>query len=201
MTDSLPPNDPLKAAWLSQPVETTRMTALDIETAATGLERKVRLRNRTEYVAGAVVAPIFGAGMLFGHHGWMMRTGFALSVLGILFILWQLHRRAGARQAPTGGSAQSLLAFQRAELTRQRDALRSVPLWYLLPLVPGFVMLMLGRWFQDHTPGRSLHDDHAMVVIGALIAGLIFVVVWLMNALGAARLDRRIDQLERTIAG
>ena len=197
MTDPLPPIDPVKAAWLSQPVETTPMTAIELAAAAAGFQRKVSRRNWLEYAAGAVVVPVFGAGVVAGHHGWMMRTGFALSVLGVLFILWQLHVRASPRQAPADSSAVTLLAFQRAELIRQRDALRAVPLWYLLPVVPGFVALMVGRWFQDHTPGRSLHDDHVAVLTGAAIAALIFVIVWLMNALGAAKLDRRIDHLER----
>ncbi|HEX4098134.1 MAG TPA: hypothetical protein VHX64_15525, partial [Caulobacteraceae bacterium] len=81
MTDSLPPDDPLKAAWLSQSVEQTQMTAIDLAAAATSFERKVRRRNRIEYIAGGAVIPIMVAGALFARWGWMMQ---AACVLGIL---------------------------------------------------------------------------------------------------------------------
>jgi hypothetical protein len=196
MTEPASPFDPLKAVWLSQPVEPTRMTAADLTAGAAGFEGKVRRRNLIEYAAGAVVILFFGAGALFGHFGWMMRSGMGLGVLGVAFILWQLHRRGRPGQTPAGGSAESLLIFQRTELARQRDALKSVPLWYLAPVVPSFVMTMLGRWLQDPVRGRGVQEDHAMILTGAVIALLLFVIVWLLNALGAAKLDRAIDRID-----
>jgi peptidoglycan/LPS O-acetylase OafA/YrhL len=197
MTDSLPPDDPLKAAWLSQSVEQTQMTAIDLAAAATRFERKVRRRNLIEYAAGAVLIPLMGAAALFGHSGWMMRTAAAMSLAGVIFVLWQLHRRGSPGRAPRAGSAESLLAFQRAELVRQRDALRSVPLWYLLPLVPGFLMVGVGRWFQDPERSRSVAEDHTVILAGMVIGLLVLVIIAMLNLLGAARLDRHIDQIDR----
>jgi hypothetical protein len=197
MTDSLPANDPLKAAWLSQPLEQTQMTAVDLAAAATSFERKVRLRNLIEYAVGAVFIPLMAAAAAFAPWGWMMRTACVLGVLGVAFILWQLHRRAEPGRTPTEGSTQSLLAFQRAELVRQRDALRSVPVWYILPLVPAFLMLGVGRWFQDHAPGRSLAEDRIVIVACLVIGFLVLGIVALFNLLAAAKLDRHIDRIDR----
>ncbi len=80
---------------------------------------------------------------------------------------------------------------------RQRDALRTVPVWYLAPVVPSFIVLGLGRWIQDHNPKLSLEEDHVRIIIGGVIAALILAIVWLLNALGAARLDREIDKIDR----
>ena len=196
MTGSLPPNDPLKAAWLSQPVETTPMTAIDLTAAATRFERKVRRRNLIEYVAGAFVVISFGGMAIFGHQGWIVRLGEALGVLGAGFILWQLHLRGSPGRTPAAASSEGLLAFQRAELVRQRDALRSVPLWYLLPIVPSSVVIGVGRWVQDHVPGRSVSADHLWILVGGGVGVLILAGVWLLNALGARRLDREIAKID-----
>ena len=197
MTVPSPPNDPLKAAWLSQPVEHIQMSTMELAGAAGRFEKKVHRRNLIEYIAGAVVIPAFGAVFFFGHHGWIMRLGSAMAVLGVVFILWQLHRRASAGRLPSGASPENLLAFQRNELVRQRDALRSVPVWYLAPVVPSFIVLSLGRWIQDHNPKVSLAEDHVRIIIGGVIAALLLAIVWLLNALGAARLDREIDKIDR----
>ncbi len=197
MTEPLSQSDPLKAAWLSQPLEQIPMTALELTTAATGFERKVRRRNLLEYVAGAVVIPIVGGLALFGHFGWIMRAGFVLAILGVAFVLWQLHRQASPSRTPDSGTPESLLAFQRAELVRQRDALKRVPVWYLLPLVPSFIALDLGRWFQDHNSKLPLAEDHGRIIVGSVISALIFAIVWLLNALVAAKLDRHIDRIDR----
>ncbi len=201
MTEPASPFDPLKAVWLSQPVEPTKMTAADLTTAATGFERKVRRRNRIEYAAGAVAIPAAGGLALFGHFGWITRTSFVLAILGVAFVLWQLHRNASPGRTPADGTTESLLAFQRAELARQRDALKRVPVWYLLPLVPSMVVLSLGRWFQDHNSKVPLAEDHGRIIAGGVIGLLIFAVVWLLNALAASRLARHIDNIDRQTRG
>lgn len=201
MTDPSSPNDPLKAAWLSQPVEHIQMSTMELAAVATRFERKIHRRNLIEYIAGIGAAVVFGASAIFSHQGWIMRAGDALAVLGVTVVLWQLNLRASPRRAPTEGPPENLLAFQRAELVRQRDALRGVPVWYILPIVPSFVVIGLGRWLQDHTPGRTLRADHEMIVVGGVIGALLLVIVWLVNALGVARLDREIDKIDRLQGG
>ena len=130
----------------------------------------------------------------------MMKTGSAFSIVAALFVAWQLHRR-GAAQALTANSGMPLVDFHRAELMRQRDLLKSVGVWYLAPFVPGCVLLVLGRYFQFRVPGRTLTWDHQIILMAAAVVALIFGIVWLLNAWGAERLQRRIDQLDSLRSG
>jgi len=198
MTDAPSPNDPLKDAWRSQPVEQIQMSTMELAAAAGRFERQVHRRNLIEYVAGAVGALAFGWMAIFGHHaGWIVRAGDALAVPGMAFILWQLHRRGSPGRTPTGGSPETLVAFQRSELVRQRDALRAVPVWYISPILPSFFLIGLGRWVQESTPGRSRQEDHVMIIVGGIVIGLVLAVVWLLNALAVMKLERQIDQIDR----
>ena len=43
----------------------------------------------------------------------------------------------------------SCLEFHRSELVRQRDLLRSVWWWYLLPFVPGMLLIPVGSSLDD----------------------------------------------------
>jgi hypothetical protein len=195
MTNALPPDDPLKGVWLSQPVELTQMTATDLTTASSGFERKVRRRNYIEYVAGAFAAAAFAYMGLFTRQNWITRTGDVVIILGVAFMLWQLHRRGSPGRTPAGGAVESLLMFQRTELARQRDALKAVPVWYLLPAVPGFIVLGLGS-MQDRARHMAFQQNLAIAITAWVIIALVLTIVWLLNAWVAARLDRAIDRID-----
>jgi hypothetical protein len=94
---------------------------------------------------------------------------------------------------PEGGDA--LVASYRAQLIRQRDALRSVGAWYLAPFAPGMALLMLGRWFAFRPADRPIGLDHMIILLSSAIVALGFFVVWLLNQRGADWLQRRIDEL------
>jgi hypothetical protein len=183
--------DPQKL-WQSQAAENDPMTLAAIHEKARTFQAKVRRRNTIEYIASAVVILGFLPAVL-QRGSWMMQAGGASIMAAMVFIVWQLHRRASARTVPQTG--QPLADFHRAELIRQRDAIRSVGGWYLAPVVPGMTLLLLGRWFQSHAPGRSVGVDHLIILLVAVIAALVFVVIWLFNQRGAERLQRRIDEL------
>jgi hypothetical protein len=108
-------------------------------------------------------------------------------------LVWQLHRRASAKRVPEAGEA--AVDFYRAELTRQRDALRSVGVWYIAPVVPGMTLLLMGRWFQSHATKWPVGADHFIILLCAAVAVLVFLAIWLLNQRGADRLQRRIDEL------
>ena len=80
------------------------------------------------------------------------------------------------------------LKFQCTELARQRDALRSVWLWYLGPLLPGLVVFMWGR------QGGSAHHPVELLVDGLMLA--VFVAIAWLNRRSAAKLQRQIDALQ-----
>ena len=79
------------------------------------------------------------------------------------------------------------LEFTRSELVRQRDLLRSVWWWYLLPFVPGMLLIPVGYWLEG--PGWVL------LALGIFVA-VAFVGIGLLNQRVAHKLQRRIDDLD-----
>lgn len=186
MTDQPPPRD-IKALWRDQQTETHPMTLEFIH--ARGFQARVRRRNLIEYAASAVVLAAFSAYVVFLPDP-ILKAASALIVVGTLIVVWQLHRRGSARPLAPGASGQSALAFHRAELVRQRDALRSVWLWYLGPFVPG--MLLFNAGLLMHQPGPPMVQR---LPIPALVIA-VFLGIWLLNRRGAQRLQREIDDLD-----
>jgi hypothetical protein len=123
----------------------------------------------------------------------MIQAGAGLSMLAAVLVAWHIHRIAAARTPPEGGAA--IVDFRRRELTRQRDALRSVGRWYLAPFAPGMALLMAGRWFQAHAAGRSLEADHRIILMASAVVVVVFLAIWALNQFGARRLQREIDAL------
>ena len=179
-------NDPrLTEMWKHQPLDAPVFTPEALQANARTFRGAIRRRNRIEYAAGALV--IAGNAFdlwLFGDM--LTRIGSVLVMLGTLFVLYQLHRRASA-QAPADRLALPASVFYRAELVRQRDALRSVFFWYLLPLFPGIEIFFLGRQLQTNAPMN--------VWIFLLFPAVAVAVVWL-NLHAARKLQRRIDALD-----
>lgn len=177
--------DNLHALWKSQPLEPLQAVPLaEIELQASQFQQRVRRRNRREYIAGAFVVPVFLAyAWIFPY--WVTKLGALLTVLGTGIVMWQLHRRGSARALPEALGA-THVAFHRAELVRQRDALRDVWLWYIGPFVPGFVVFMWGRQTE-------LDVRHPWAYVIGLVMMLAIAVA---NRFAARRMQRQIDALD-----
>ena len=65
-------------------------------------------------------------------------------IAGALTVMFELHRRGSARTAPADLGLSTCIDFHRKSLERQRDALRTVWIWYLLPFVPGLAIFEIG---------------------------------------------------------
>lgn len=158
---------------------------------ANHFQRRIARRNFLEYAAALLVS----AG--FVHYLWafpdpLMRTGSLLTIIGTLVVVWQLHRRASSRPMPGVASALPSRDFHRAELVRQRDALRAVWLWYVAPLVPGMVVF---RWGVNTNPDPSLPFARGWAADGVICCVMLAVI--LLNLYGAHKLQRQIDQLDQ----
>lgn len=164
---------------------------------AAGLERHIRRRNGFEYIAGGIVAVIsFGAALLalLGGvddlaHAVLIAGLFVLGI-GTLIVLWQIHARTGSPQA-TSGREPSLRAY-RAELVRQRDALRSVWLWYLAPFTPGLFVIYGAEFFKPE-PEVALN----LALLGGTLALVVFL-GWL-NLVAARQIDTEIKALDASL--
>jgi hypothetical protein len=188
--------------WQRDSGEPPRFTPDELRRNMGKFERTIARRNLREYFAGAFVIAIFA------YYTWMfptltLRIGCGLIIFGTIYVIYQLHRRASARPAPADLGQRSCVDFQRAELERQRDALRSVWSWYLLPFVPGMCVFLFGI-FQfaigiTQAAGRPFHAGIAVAAM-ALIAGCVVVVffaVWRLNRWAANKLQTQIDELDR----
>ena len=191
-----PPTDKIRQIWRSQKTERATMPIDEIRTKADRFHRRILHRNLREYIGAAVVVLAF-AWFAWKAPGVVTRTGSALMIAGTLFVAWQLHRRGAARRAPQSCSGMDLVEFQIEELTRQREALRSVWRWYLAPFIPGFVTLLAGFYFQDPATGSAIELHHQFLILYSTIMALLFVIIWLANAIMASRLQRHIDALEK----
>jgi hypothetical protein len=181
----------LKKLWKDQSAPSVTLSADELRKEARGFQRRIGLRNLREYLAALFVLAAFA------RYFWvfpfpLMRIGSGLTILGTLVIMDQLRRRASRRPMPGENVGIPCLEFHRSELVRQRDALRSVWLWYIAPLVPGLVVFRLGVETELSASGpffQGLLPNLVLVAILLCVAGLNFLV--------ARLLQRRIDALDR----
>ena len=184
------PND-IRKLWHDQGEEPVKMSLDEIRRKAQGHRRKILRRNGREYVAAAFVVAIFG--YYIGHfHEWFMRVGSGLVIAGAVYVVFQLHTRGSAANAPADLGLTTGLDFYRNELKRQHALLNSVWRWYLGPFVPGLAVITLGAAITN--PARS---PYAWVFAGsyAVVVALAFWLVARLNQRCAGRLQRQIDEL------
>ena len=143
-------------------------------------------RNARESLA-AVVVLLLNTRDLWRADSQLARTGNALLIAGMLFIIWFLHFRAGSRAVPGHADAKDVLRFHQREIARQRDILRAVPLWYLLPFVPGMVAIAANKWVTSSVGGA---------LIGVPVIVGVFVLVWRLNVWAARGLDRELHKVD-----
>ena len=124
----------------------------------------------------------------------VVKTGAFLIALGAVYVALALHRKARAMNLqPDGG--QPLIAFHRAELIRQREALATVPRWYLAPFVPGILIFMGGVSFAPDT-GLPLLDRLSQFGISLAIVSAVFAGVAWLNVRAVKQLDAEIAALD-----
>jgi hypothetical protein len=174
-----------KSLWQDQEVEKVILTVDEVRRRAAEFERRIHRRNLREYVVGVLVIALFTP-QLWRTHGWGI-TPPALLIAGTIYVLFQLHRRAGARTVPADVGLRGSIEFLCVELERQRDALHGVWHWYLLPFVPGLAAGLVATGI-DHGMNATL------VRVGAFFV-LVLAGIWALNKRGARRLDRRIREL------
>ena len=173
--------------WRDQPSEEVRMSAQEVRELAEKFERTIRRRNRREYAAAAFVVVWFSVWAWFAQSV-VVALGCWLVALAALWVVFHLHRRGAARRPAGEQDVMSGLEFTRSELARQRDLLRSVWWWYLLPFVPGMLLILVGYSLE----GSELWD----LLPSAIVAAVTFVGIGLLNQRVARKLQRRLDDLD-----
>lgn len=162
------------------------MSAPEVRALADKFERTVSRRNRREYVAAAFVVVWFGVWAWFAQSA-VIALGCWLVALAALYVVYHLHRHGAARRPGGEQEVMSCLEFHRSELVRQRDLLASVWWWYLLPFVPGMLLILLGY---------SLARPERWLLVPGIFAAVTFVGIGLLNQRVAHKLQRRLDDLD-----
>lgn len=181
-------NDP-KSLWMHQDVNSPPLSLEQLRERSNWLEKKIRQRNLVEYIAAAIVIPIFTGYAIFLSEP-MVRLGSVMIIVGVLYVMWELYRRASPAKLDPSATATHVLAFHRAELLRQQRALEGVWLWYIGPMVPGLLVFVLGPMFM-HGP----HDWVNMCTTFASFAAFFAGVYWL-NWRVARQIRREIERLD-----
>lgn len=179
----MPSDSDFQRLWQAQPAEPARIPVEEIHRRALRFQRRIRWRNRREYIGAAIAMPMLIA-QAFHNHGWQLLATLLL-IAGLLYVVVEVWRR-GAKKPPLESGEQGWLAYYRSELTRQRDALRTVWRWYLLPFVPGFAMTVFSA---------SQTRPKVALLSGMSFTALLLLVGWL-NAWAANKIDRKLKELD-----
>ena len=184
-------DDPAKQAWQAS-VEIAGAPPLEeVRKGANKFYRYVKWRNAIEYAACVFVVIAFGAYVFTLPHP-LQKIGSALVVVATFYVAWQLHRRASA-EPPEKAGTMPILAFSRVQLVRQRDALRSIFWWYMLPFLPGLALVFLGAGQDPALAAKTPVWGRWLTL--ALMAG-VFTGMWWLNQVAARRLQRHIDGID-----
>jgi hypothetical protein len=191
-------DDPAKQAWQSTVAVGGPLPLDQLRRNADKFYRLIRLRNRIEFAACLLVVVVFTA-YAFLLPVETVRVGAATVVGGTFVVAWQLHRRASALVPPDEALAAATLAHQRAQMVRQRDALASVFYWYLLPFMPGLLLMIFGAAIEQGFGilGHLRWNDWGAVSLTAAL----FVFVWWLNRRAARKLQKGIEEIDALTGG
>ncbi len=184
--------DPAKQAWQASVEIAGALPLEDVRKGAHKFYRRIRLRNTIEYISCAVVIVAFTYNF-FVMPGILHKLGSAALVAAAIYGAWQLHRRASP-VAPEMAGTMPIYQFVRGELARQRDALKTIFVWYILPFLPGLALMLVGNGLDPkiEAAGPPIWQRWvALALMVAFIAG-----IWWVNQLVARRLQRRIDEID-----
>jgi uncharacterized membrane protein YecN with MAPEG domain len=179
----------LLTLWHQLSDESVNINVEKMQMRAEKFQRAIWWRNAHEYVAAGFVVVVFALHALDDASTLIMRIGAMLAVAGMLYVVWQLYRRASSKRPSPSTLADACVPFHRRELERQRDALASVWRWYLAPLVPGLIVMLVAAPLEA---GRGWATAAAFFGIGALL----FVGIGILNQRAARHLQDEIDALD-----
>lgn len=185
-------DDPAKQAWQASVEIGGALPLEDVRKGADKFYRTITLRNRIEYVACAVGIVVFSY-QLFSAPTMFHTVGLALLIVALVFMAWQLHRRTDP-VSPDAAGTMPIYVFQRGQLVRQRDALRSIMLWYFLPVLPGLALIIAGNGLDPKIEAAGPPIWVRWLWLFGLVA--VFGFYWWLTRFVASKLQRRIDEID-----
>lgn len=178
--------------WQTQEVEQMKFSVEELRAKAAKFHRRIWRRNLREYIAALVVIVLFGLAFWSTRHI-ISRIAFGWVIAWAIFYMWYLWRWGSATPVPANMGTAASVKFYRNELARQRDLLRSVWKWVILPIVPALVLLAVYK-FTSAGPGKLRYH-----IVGVVIEAALLVIVAWLNMRAARGLDGRIAELDRDL--
>jgi len=159
----------------------------ELRQQAGAFETRIRRRNVRESIACLILLPWLAV-VFWRGPGPFSRTGAALGVAATIWILSVLKTAGASRPLPPDLGWTASLTFFRRELERQRNLMRTVWWWYLLPVVPSVFVLTIGQTLSTHRLWEGVAAFGGCFIVGTLIG--------ILNQRGALRLQRAIERLD-----
>lgn len=160
----------------------------ELRTEIVQYEARIRRAVRIEMGACSLVAACFAGFFLWLPVPLIGKIGSGFTTAAALFIAWFLYRYGRVRPIPANlGFTESITAY-RADLERRRWLSQSYGWWYVMPLMIGMGLMIIGPQLQrpNPLPGVSL----TALILTAIGAALV-----LVQQAAARKAQRRIDQL------
>lgn len=175
--------DDIRDIWNESSEEEYVMKIDQIRTKSESFAKTVKWRNFREYSAAVFVIAMF-AYYAFASQITLIKIGSLCNIAAALFIMVQLNKRSASTTVNPG--TEPIISYHRKQLEREKNALRSVWAWYLLPTIPGTALFAAG--FIQSQPEADFTRSIAVIL-------LINIFVLLYNAWGARQLQKEIDAL------
>ncbi|SRR5579884_829976 len=186
--------DHLRWAWRSQTEKPVVMSEQELQQRAYRLQSRIRWRNIGEFGAAVLIGAL--CAYFFLHFETvLLRTGTILIALGVAYVSWQLARHGSAGSVPSDAVAAASLDFLITQLERQRDLLRRIWNWYLLPLLPGMVVFVFGLSRLPSSRGTGFELSQSAIVHTAVACVVGFALIAALNQGVARKLQRDIEFL------
>ncbi len=177
--------------WKEQEMTTITLSLDELKRREAELGRSTRRRNMMEYLAGgAATAFLLAMAVLtFLRAGapvdFVMAGGFGTLAAGMLLVGRHIFRNSRPIESDVAASGREHLC---GRLERERRLLATAWLWYVGPMVPGFVLIYVGYWMSNP-------ENPAFPLVGGGLTLAFLVGVVLINRYAARRIEREIRTL------
>lgn len=182
----------IKRLWREEALGSVPPDIASVQERSAAFFRTLVRRNRIEYAAAAVVVFALGIQLRFETSP-IIQIGELFLMAAAIYVVWQLRLRASPKAAPIAPTLPEAIDHLRAEFARQRDALLHLWDWYMLPFVPGFALVFIGRAIA---PAAGSSSGRTGGAVAAIVVVLVFVFVWRVNRAAAHKLGAAIDELD-----
>ncbi len=183
----------IQETWQAQTKEDEMIALADLQKKMGSFRKKILRRNWIEYGGVPVITIIFG-GLALHYGGTLFVMGCAAIIAGVLIGVSYLRKHGSPLSIPQDATLVEYVRCHRAELTRQRDLLRSAPLWYVGPILPGMVLFLAGAQ-ENGVIGANEPPVEARLVVVVVVFSV--AIVW--NLYKAHTFQKEIDALDQMV--